>query len=74
MQRLAERTGGESFIASDRRALEQSFHSILDRLERSEIEDTGRVYGELFPALVVPALVMLVIEMLLGALWLRRWP
>lgn len=74
MRRLAERTGGESFVASDRRDLEQSFHAILDRLERSEIEDQGRVYGELFPAFVAPALALLVLELLLGTLWLRRWP
>jgi Ca-activated chloride channel family protein len=74
MRRLAERTGGESFVASDRSGLEQSFHTILDRLERSEIEDTGRVYGELFPAFVGPALALLVLELVLGALWLRRWP
>lgn len=74
MRSLAERTGGESFVASDRSGLEQSFHTILDRLERSEIEDAGRVYGELFPAFVAPALALLVLELLLGALWLRRWP
>jgi Ca-activated chloride channel family protein len=74
MRRLAERTGGESFIASDRRGLEQSFHAILDRLERSEIEDVGRVYGELFPAFLAPALILLMLELLLGTLWLRRWP
>lgn len=74
MQRLAQRTGGESFVASDRQGLEQSFHTILDRLERSEIEDTGRVYGELFPAFVVPALALMILELLLATLWLRRWP
>jgi Ca-activated chloride channel homolog len=74
MRRLSERTGGESFVASDRRALEQSFHSILDRLERTEMEDPGRVYGELFPAFVAPALALLILELLLATLWLRRWP
>lgn len=74
MRQLAERTGGESFVASDRRGLEDSFHTILDRLERSEIEDTGRVYGELFPAFVGPALVLLVLELLLATLYFRRWP
>lgn len=74
MRRLAERTGGESFVAADRRTLEDSFHAILDRLERSEIEDTGRVYGELFPAFVGPALALLVVELLAGALLFRRWP
>jgi Ca-activated chloride channel family protein len=74
MQRLAERTGGESFVASDRQSLEQSFHTILDRLERSEIEDTGHVYGELFPAFVTPAVILVVLELVLGSLVFRRWP
>lgn len=71
---MAERTGGEYFQVSDREGLERSFHTILDRLERSEIEDTGRVYGELFPAFVWPALMLLFLELLLQTLILRRWP
>lgn len=71
---MAQRTGGEFFLVSDRRALEQSFHTILDRLEKTELEDLGRVYGELFPAFVAPAVVLLVLELLLGALAFRRWP
>lgn len=71
---MAEATGGEYFQATDRRGLERSFHQILDRLERSEIEDTGRVYGELFGAFLWPALILLVLEMLASALLLRRWP
>jgi Ca-activated chloride channel family protein len=74
MEELARRTGGAAFVASDRQGLERSFHRILDDLERSEIEDTGRVYGELFPAFVAPALLLLALELLLGTLYLRRWP
>lgn len=74
LARIASRTGGESFDVSDRRSLERSFHAILDRLERSRIEDPGRIYGELYPAFAVPALVLLVVEALLAALVFRRWP
>jgi Ca-activated chloride channel family protein len=74
LREMAETTGGEYFQATDREGLERSFHQILDRLERSEIEDTGRVYGELFPAFLWPAVALLVLEMLAGALVLRRWP
>ncbi|KPK11926.1 MAG: hypothetical protein AMJ62_16255 [Myxococcales bacterium SG8_38] len=73
LEEMAERTGGEFFLVSDREALEQSFHQILDRLEKTEIEDAGRMYTELFPAFVGPALLFLIME-LLAALWLRRWP
>jgi Ca-activated chloride channel family protein len=74
LKKVAAQTGGEAFVASDREALERSFHSILDKLERSDIADAGRIYGELFPAFVAPALALLVLELLLGAFVLRRWP
>lgn len=74
LRTMAQRTHGEFFGARDRGSLESSFHTILDRLERSEIEDTGRTYGELYPAFVLPALVLLVLEILLATLVVRRWP
>lgn len=74
LQRLSERTGGEYFNVSDRRALEQSFHRILDELEKTEMEDAGRVYGELFPAFLWPAFILLLLEILTALLVLRRWP
>lgn len=74
LQEMAETTGGEHFTVSDREGLERSFHAILDRLDRTEIEDAGRVFGELFPAFLWPALALLILELLLGSLVLRRWP
>jgi Ca-activated chloride channel family protein len=74
LKQVAAQTGGESFVASDREALERSFHTILDKLERSQIADAGRTYGELFPAFIGPAFALLVLELLLGAFVLRRWP
>jgi Ca-activated chloride channel family protein len=74
MHDIAERTGGESFVAGDRESLERSFHAVLDTLERSEIEDAGHVYGDLFPALVWPALALLFLEVVVLGLYLRRWP
>jgi len=71
---IAERTGGRFYSVNDRSALIHSFHEILDQLERSEMEDPGRVYGELFGAFVWPALALLLLELLLGTFVLRRWP
>ena len=70
---MAEKTDGEFFAVSDREGLEQSFHQILDELEKTEIEDAGRMYTELFPAFVGPAVLFLLMEILVLA-WLRRWP
>jgi Ca-activated chloride channel family protein len=74
LKRVSAQSGGQAFQVADRESLEQSFHAILDKLEKSQIEDAGRVYGELFAIFVAPALVLLVLELLLGALVLRRWP
>lgn len=74
LKRMAQSTGGEFYLASDRQGLERSFHAILDTLEKSELEDAGAIYGELFPAFVGPAVVLLVLEALLGTLIFRRWP
>jgi Ca-activated chloride channel family protein len=74
LAQVAKQTGGQAFRATDREELEKSFHTILDQLEKSQIEDAGRVYGELFGAFVGPALALLVLELLLGSLVLRRWP
>ena len=73
LEEMADKTGGEFFLVSDREALEQSFHQILDALEKTDIEDAGRMYTELFPAFVGPALIFLLIELVV-LLWLRRWP
>ena len=43
-------------------------------LQKSDIEDAGRVYGELFVAFLAPALFLLVLELLLASLLQRRWP
>jgi len=74
LQSMAQRTGGTYFAVSDREGLIRSFHAILDQLERSEIEDQGRVYGELYPALLWPALMLLLLEMLVSVFIVRRWP
>ena len=74
LRRIAERSGGEHFDVSDRQGLERSFHRILDTLERSDIEDAGETYGELYPVFLGPALALLLLEFLLGLFVVRRWP
>jgi Ca-activated chloride channel family protein len=74
LKEVAKVTGGQAFQVSDREGLERSFHVILDKLRKTDIQDAGRVYGELFPAFVAPALLLLVLELLLASLVQRRWP
>lgn len=74
LRKMAVTTGGEAFRVTDREGLIRTFHTILDRLQKTEVQDAGRVYGELFPAFVWPALAALLCEALVGLFLLRRWP
>ncbi len=74
LQEIAQRTGGQFFRAVDRAQLAQSFHTILDHLERSRIADAGARYGELYPTLCLLALGLLALEALLSSTRLRRFP
>ncbi|RLB56239.1 MAG: VWA domain-containing protein [Deltaproteobacteria bacterium] len=71
---MAEHSGGEFYHVTNRQGLERTFHAILDTLEKSELEDLGRVYGEIFPAFLWPAFFLLALELFAGAILLRRWP
>jgi len=74
LRRMAEGTGGAFFEVTNRAGLERTFHEILDRLEKSEIDDPGRVYGELFPPFVAIALGLLLTELVLSLAVFRRAP
>lgn len=74
LQRVATVSGGQFFRASDRTALEQAFHSILDRLERSRIADAGVRHTELYGYILMPAVLLLALELLLSSTLLRRFP
>lgn len=72
--RIAERTGGRYFRATDAEGLRTTFERI-DELEKSEIESRIRVlYTELFPWALVPAAFLLGLEALLASTRLRRIP
>jgi Ca-activated chloride channel homolog len=73
LQQMAKETGGEAFIANDRRALEASIHTILNDLERTKLESTTRPMDELFAWFAFGALVLLLLEAILAATWLQRF-
>ena len=54
LKRIASSTGGDAFIATDKKGLEQSMHAILDKLEKTIFEqqslDDGRPLRILPPA------------------------
>jgi Ca-activated chloride channel family protein len=74
LKRIANRSGGEYFRATDPDALEKILTRI-DPLERRDVQiSETREYRELYPYLLTPALVLLLLDTLLGLTLLRRLP
>ena len=74
LQRIAERTGGRYYRATDPEALSGIMNEI-DRIERVDVHvGETRDYRELYPYVLVPALLLLGLELGLGLGWLRSLP
>jgi Ca-activated chloride channel family protein len=74
LKSMSKDTGGEAFIATDKSGLENSMHSILDHLEKTKFESEASTMEDLFPFLLVPAVVLLALEALARLLLVRRFP
>lgn len=71
---MAEMTGGQYFRATDNATLEAVYDEI-NQLEKSIIESSDHThYMELYGRFLIWALVLLVMDVLLKTLWLRRLP
>ncbi len=71
---IAEATGGRYFRAVDTEGLER-IYALIDDLEKTKVEVREYTeYEELFPFLLLPALFLLVLDVLLRATWLRTLP
>jgi len=74
LQRIASLTGGSMYRAEDPEQLEAIFATI-DRLETTRYETSvSTFYRELMHWFAGPALLLLVLELVLAATWLRRLP
>ncbi len=74
LKKIASQTGGESFVANDQQALEQSMHSILDSLEKTRFEAQAATMEDLFPFLLAPGVALIALEALVRLLVVRRFP
>jgi len=74
LKRIADKTGGKHFIATDAKGLAKSMHSILDQLEKTKFESAVSHHRELFALLLIPGVLLLGLEALLRAWLLRRFP
>jgi Ca-activated chloride channel family protein len=74
LQRIAERTGGRYYRATDPEALD-GIMSQIDRVERVDVHvGETRDYRELYPFALAPAILLLALELALGLSWLRTLP
>lgn len=74
LKALAQKTGGASYVATDAKALQASFHDVLDRLEKTKLEASITHYEELYGFLLLPGVMLLALDALLRTLLLRRFP
>jgi len=74
LQRIAEQTGGQAFIATDGKALVSSMHDILNQLEKTTFEAPRSSFTDLFPSLLIPGVLLLTLELLVRLVFLRRFP
>jgi Ca-activated chloride channel family protein len=74
LKKMAADTGGEAFIATDKKGLEESMHAILNRLEKTRFEAQAATMEDLFPFLLVPAVLLIALEGLVRILLIRRFP
>jgi Ca-activated chloride channel family protein len=74
MKKIAEQTGGQTYVATDAAALRASLHDVLDRLEKTKFESDAATFEDLYRYLLVPGVLLIAVESVLRALVLRRFP
>jgi Ca-activated chloride channel family protein len=72
LEKIAEETGGESYIATDAKGLQASLHDVLDRLEKTKFEAHVATFEDLYRFLLLPGVLLL--AAVARALILRRFP
>ncbi|HEY4105510.1 MAG TPA: VWA domain-containing protein [Polyangiaceae bacterium] len=74
LRELASKTGGSMYVATDAKALQASFHDVLDKLQKTKFEANIANYEDLFAFLLLPGVLLLALDATLRALVLRRFP
>lgn len=74
LRKIATETGGETYIATNAAALRDSFHDVLDDLEKTKFEANVASFEDLYRFLLLPAVLLLALDALLRASLTRRFP
>jgi Ca-activated chloride channel family protein len=74
LRKIADTTGGKYYRATDTESL-QGIYDRIDELEKTPMEEIGYdLYRELFGIFLIPALALLLLEVILSNTLLRRIP
>ncbi|RJO63609.1 MAG: VWA domain-containing protein [Myxococcales bacterium] len=74
LRRIADETGGRFFVAADSGTLKKIF-DVIDAMEKTELPgEEFTLYKEAYSAFALPALLLLVLEILLRAFVIRKFP
>lgn len=74
LTKIARLTGGQYFRATDTESLRTIYHEI-DRMEKTAIEQPQYLsYQERYPWFVIPAMLLVLCEVVVSATWLRVLP
>ncbi|HEX2736184.1 MAG TPA: VWA domain-containing protein [Polyangiaceae bacterium] len=74
LKNIAEKTSGETYIAANAEALRESFHDVLDKLEKTKFEANVATFEDLYRFLLLPGVLLLALDALLRSLVLSRFP
>lgn len=74
LKKLADQTGGDSYVASDATKLQASFHDVLDKLEKTRFEASISSFEDMYRFLLLPGVLLIALDAILRALLLRRFP
>jgi Ca-activated chloride channel family protein len=74
LKEIADKTGGNMYVATDAQALQASFHDVLDRLEKTTFEATSATFEDLYRVFLLPGVLLVALEALLRVLVFRRFP
>jgi Ca-activated chloride channel family protein len=74
LRKIAQQTGGRTYVATDARALQASLHDVLNQLEKTKFESTVATFEDLYRYLLLPGVLLIAIEAFLRSFVLRRFP
>jgi Ca-activated chloride channel family protein len=74
LKRMAAETNGRYLNAADTAALDRVFEEVRATLEKTKRKEVKRTPAELFPYFVIPALALVLLEILLSLTRWRRFP